>query len=173
MRLKENTMYLVADERGQIVGGEGGLYDRDTRFVSHLEWQIGGQSPTILSTHSAEPFRFSQHGAEAGLGSTQRLEFRRKGWLSGATYEETLRLRAYDELVPHEYWGRKLPDISSLTLRFNADFSDMFEVRGLPRIARNVRVSVTKTGLLYEYDGQDGEARAVQLEITPLVCFQR
>ena len=168
MRLKENTMYLVADDRGQIIGGEGGLYDRDTRFISHLEWQIGGQSPTILSTHSAEPFRFSQHGAEAGLGPTQRLEFRRKGWLSGATYEETVRLRAYDDLLSHEYWGRKLPDISSLTLRFNADFSDMFEVRGLPRIARNVRVSVTQTGLLYEYDGQDGEARAVQLEITPL-----
>lgn len=168
MRLKENTMYLVADAFGQISGGETGLYDRDTRFLSHLEWRIGGESPTVLSTHTPEPFRFSQHATEHGLGSTQRLEFRRKGWLSGASYEETIRVRAFDELNSHEYWGRMLPDISHLELRLNSDFSDMFEVRGLPRIAKAVKVTVVDYGLLYEYAGRDGVARAVQLEISPM-----
>ncbi len=168
MRLKENTMYLVADAFGQISGGETGLYDRDTRFLSHLEWRIGGQSPTVLSTHTPEPFRFSQHATEHGLGSTQRLEFRRKGWLSGATYEETVRVRAFDKLESHEYWGRMLPNISHLELRLNSDFSDMFEVRGLPRIAKDVKVTALENGLLYEYAGQDGVARAVQIEIAPM-----
>ena len=168
MRLKENTMYLVADTLGQISGGETGLYDRDTRFLSHLEWRIGGQSPTVLSTHTPEPFRFSQHATEHGLGPTQRLELRRRGWLSGATYEETVRLRAFDNLAAHEYWGRTQPDIRRLELVLNADFSDLFEVRGLPRIAKNIVVSPTKIGLLYEYAGTDSVARAVQIEISPI-----
>ncbi|MFN3265819.1 MAG: glycogen debranching N-terminal domain-containing protein [Deinococcales bacterium] len=173
MRLKENTMYLVADTLGQISGGETGLYDRDTRFVSHLEWRIGGEQPTVLSTHTPEPFRFSQHATEHGLGSTQRLEFRRKGWLSGASYEETVRLVPFDLLESHEYWGRTLPDISRLEFIFNCDFSDMFEVRGLPRIARDVVVTELADGLLYQYDGQDGCKRAVQLEISPMGQIQQ
>ncbi len=168
MRLKENTMYLVANSLGQISGGETGLYDRDTRFLSYLEWRIGGQSPTVLSTHTPEPFRFSQHATEHGLGSTQRLEFRRKGWLSGSTYEETVRIRAFDNLEAHEYWGRTQPDITRIELRLNADFSDLFEVRGLPRIAKNVLVTPLETGLRYEYAGQDGVARAVEIEIEPM-----
>jgi glycogen debranching enzyme len=168
MRLKENTMYLVADTSGQISGGETGLFDRDTRFLSHLEWRIGGESPTVLSTHTPEPFRFSQHATEHGLGSTQRLEFRRKGWLSGGAYEETIRLRPFDKLEAHNYWGRTLPNISTLELVLNCDFSDLFEVRGLPRIAKNVRLEQTPSGLLYEYDGQDGIKRTVQIEISPL-----
>ncbi len=168
MRLKENTLYLVADENGQISGGETGLYDRDTRFLSHLEWRIGGQSPTVLSTHAPEPFRFSQHGTEHGLGPTQRLEFRRKGWLSGAVYEETIRIRAFDKLESHAYWGRTLPDISKLELHVQADFSDLFEVRGLPRIAKDVRLTVLETGLLYEYAGRDGVHRSVQIDIVPM-----
>jgi glycogen debranching enzyme len=168
MRLKENTMYLVADTSGQISGGETGLFDRDSRFLSHLEWRIGSQSPTILSTHTPEPFRFSQHATEHGLGPTQRLEFRRKGWLSGATYEETVRLHPYDNLESHSYWGRTLPDITKLELRLDCDFSDLFEVRGLPRIAKNIRLTHLETGLLYEYAGQDGINRAVQIEISPM-----
>ncbi len=168
MRLKENTMYLVADRLGQISGGDTGLFDRDTRFLSHLEWRIGGESPTVLSTHTPEPFRFSQHATEHGLGPTQRLEFRRKGWLSGAAYEETIRIRAFDQLESHNYWGRMLPDISKLELHINADFSDLFEVRGLPRIAKDVRLTVLETGLLYEYAGRDNIARAVLVEISPM-----
>ena len=102
MRLKENTLYLVADAQGRISGGETGLYGRDTRFLSRLEWRVGGDAPTVLSTHSAEPYRFSQHATEAGLGSTQRLEVRRKGHLDGASYVETARFRPYDTLAARE-----------------------------------------------------------------------
>ena len=32
MRLKENNLYIVADTRGQISGGDNGLYRRDTQI---------------------------------------------------------------------------------------------------------------------------------------------
>jgi hypothetical protein len=81
MRLKENNLYMVADARGQVTGGDNGLYRRDTRLLSNLEWRIGGETPTVLSTHSSEPYRFSQHMTEANMGHRARLELRRKGFL--------------------------------------------------------------------------------------------
>lgn len=168
MRLKENTQYIVADERGQIPGGECGLYDRDSRMLSRFEWFVGNERPTVLSTHSPEPYRFSQHATEANLGSTQRLEFRRRGRLDGASYTETVRLRPFDDLNAHLYWGRMLPDLRLLELRLDCDFADMFEVRGLPRIPKDVQVSTTQNGLLYEYLGQDGVKRSTCITIEPM-----
>ncbi len=167
MRLKENSMYLVADERGQISGGETGLYVRDTRFVSHLEWSIGGQAPTVLSTHSPEPFRFSQHATEPGLGHVQWLELRRRGWLSGGAYAETLRLKTFgDPLEPSPY-QRQRADLGQIELTFDADFSDMFEVRGLPRIAKAVISEPLESGVRLSYLGRDGILRTVDVEVTP------
>jgi glycogen debranching enzyme len=168
VRLKENTLYIVADERGQISGGECGLYDRDTRMLSRLEWFVGGAHPTVLSTHTPEPYRFSQHATEPNLGSTQRLEFRRRGRLDGVCYTETVRLRPFDDLGEHAYWGRTLPDVRALELRVDCDFADMFEVRGLPPIGRDVRVSTVPDGLIYEYSGQDGVERATRVVIQPM-----
>jgi glycogen debranching enzyme len=166
MRLKENTMYLVADERGQITGGETGLYVRDTRVISHLEWSIGGQPPTVLSTHSPEPFRFSQHATEPGLGHVQWLEVRRKGWLSGGAYTETVRLRTFgDPLEPSPY-QRQRADLGQIELTLDADFSDMFEVRGLPRIPKTVISEPLDSGVHYSYLGRDGILRGVDVEIT-------
>jgi glycogen debranching enzyme len=166
MRLKENSMYLVADERGQITGGETGLYVRDTRIVSHLEWSIGGESPTVLSTHSPEPFRFSQHATEPGLGHVQWLEVRRKGWLSGGVYTETVRLRTFgDPLEPSPY-QRKRADLGQIELTLDADFSDMFEVRGLPRIPKAVTTERLESGVRFSYLGRDGIERVVDVEIT-------
>ncbi len=168
MRLKENMLYIVADERGQIPGGETGLYDGDTRMLSRLEWLLGGESLTVLSTHTPEPYRFSQHATEPNLGSTQRLELRRRGWLDGVCYTETVRLRPFDDLSAHAYWGRMLPDLHALELRLDCDFADMFEVRGLPPIDRDVRVSTVPDGLIYEYSGQDGIERATRVVIQPM-----
>lgn len=168
MRLKENTLYIVTDERGQVSGGESGLYDRDTRMLSRLEWFVGDARPTVLSTHSPEPYRFSQHATEANLGSTQRLEFRRRGQLDGANYVETVRLRPFDDLESHAYWGRTLPDLRRLELRLDADFADMFEVRGLPPIPKDVVVKIVPNGLEYTYFGQDGVLRATRVTIEPM-----
>ena len=168
MRLKENLLYLVADERGQINGGETGLYLGDTRVVSHLEWRIGGAAPTVLSTHSAEPFQFSQHATEPGLGVSQRLEVRRKGWLSGAVYCESLRVRVFDDPTKPSVWQRKAIDLSKLELMLDADFCDMFEVRGLPRISRDVRLTAQGDGFLYSYAGQDGVQRSTHVTIAPM-----
>jgi glycogen debranching enzyme len=164
VRLKENTMYLVADDHAQIAGLEHGLYDRDTRFVSHLEWRVSGLAPTVLSTHSSLPFEFRQFASEPGLGPTQRLGFERSGWLSGASYFETFKLQSFQDDFNHVV--PSAPEYLELIL--DADFSDMFEVRGLPKIAKDVNCRVLENGLEYNYHGTDGVDRSVTFEISPV-----
>jgi glycogen debranching enzyme len=168
MRLKENNLYIVADARGQISGGDNGLYRRDTRFLSVLEWRIGGEVPTVLSTHSSEPYRFSQHATEADLGHTARLELRRKGILDGSSYVEQIRVRGFVPLEAHREWGRDLPDIRTLELRLESDFADMFEVRGLPVKAKDIQLEVVDNGLIWLYAGSDGVKRAVRVHLEPM-----
>ena len=168
MRLKENNLYIVADAQGQISGGETGLYRRDTRFLSHLEWRVGGENPTVLSTHSSEPYRFSQHATEPGLGHVARLEVRRKGFLDGATYSETVRLQSFGPLEAHRFEGHDVPDLRVLELRIASDFADVFEVRGLPVMAKDIRLEVVADGLIWTYDGTDGVKRAVRVHFEPM-----
>ncbi len=168
MRLKENTLFIVADSNGQITGGETGLYDRDTRFVSHLEWRINGASPMMLSTHSAEPFRFTQHGTEPQLGPTAQLEFRRKGWLTGGTYEETVRVKPQTARHAHPLWARNGLERVFLELHLDADFADIFEVRGLPTLFKAVKLTPSESGLVYDYLGSDGVPRTTRIEIEPM-----
>jgi glycogen debranching enzyme len=164
VRLKENTMYLVADDHAQIAGLEHGLYDRDTRFVSHLEWRVSGLAPTVLSTHSSLPFEFRQFASEPGLGPTQRLGFERSGWLSGAMYLESVKLQSFQDDFNHV--APSEPEYLELIL--DADFSDMFEVRGLPKIAKDVKCRVLEHGLEYSYHGTDGVDRSVTFEVSPM-----
>jgi glycogen debranching enzyme len=164
VRLKENTMYLVADDHAQIVGLEHGLYDRDTRFVSHLEWRVSGKTPTVLSTHSSLPFEFRQFASEPGLGPTQRLGIERSGWLSGASYFETVKVQSFQDDFNHV--APSEPEFLELIL--DTDFSDMFEVRGLPKIAKDVQCNILEYGLEYTYHGMDGVDRSVMFEISPM-----
>ena len=169
MRLKENNLYVVADDHGQLTGPDNGLYRRDTRFLKRLEWRVNGEPPTVLSTHSPEPYRFSQHLTEPNLAVTQRLELRRRGRLDGQRYVETIRARAFDDLsghaTPDDHYA---PDARLLELRLEADFFDMFEVRGLKPIARDITVDVTPDGLTFQYLGQDGIQRRTEVLVEPL-----
>src|SRR5262245_55830089 len=52
--LKHDDTFAVFDSHGDIgasAGGEDGLFDRDTRYLSHLELLITGSRPLLL--HSA------------------------------------------------------------------------------------------------------------------------
>ncbi len=169
MRLKENSLYLVMDDLGQLSGGDSGLYDRDTRFISRLEWRISGQPPTVLSTHRPEPYRFSQHATEPHLGHVQRLEFRRRGMLDGAGYTETVRLKAFDSLEAYTTtYGREMEALKTLELKLDCDFRDMFEVRGLSPIDRDIHVQTLSDGLVYAYAGEDGVRREVKITLEPM-----
>ena len=130
--LKENDLYLVGDAHYRVADGESGLYRRDTRVLSRYEWRLDGETPQTLAQHEHGPYWLHQQSANANVGYTMRVGLRRDLQLTATELRDTLRVTRYLGDGPHE-----------LRLHLNADYLDMFEVRGWPGElgARDVQVA--------------------------------
>ncbi|NJR19079.1 MAG: amylo-alpha-1,6-glucosidase [Calothrix sp. CSU_2_0] len=132
LTVKDDDLFLVTDTLGNISGcslNDGnpsmGLFCSDTRFLSRLELQINGYSPVLLSSTADKGFSLSI------LCTNPRIEdhlqpdtigMRREIALNGALFEEI------------EICNYSTSNINfELSLSFDADFADLFEVRGHDR----------------------------------------
>ncbi|HEX7885007.1 MAG TPA: glycogen debranching N-terminal domain-containing protein [Phenylobacterium sp.] len=158
--LKDRDTFIVADSHGDFAGAADGLFHDDTRILSRWELTLGDRSPTLLSgAISQDNVYFTSHGlnraipAPAGpVGPSGVVHLERKRFLWGERLYERIRLTNYS------------PDVISLplVLLFDADFRDMFEVRGARRRARGrlSAPSVSGQSVRFDYEGLDGVARA-------------
>jgi glycogen debranching enzyme len=168
--LKEGETFAVFDRYGDIepVGsGELGLYHEGTRFLSRLSLTLEGTRPLLLSSTIKEDNSllsvdltnpdFSQNGQVLVPRGTVHLLRSKFLW----------RRACYERLVLHNY--SLLPIELHLQLGFDADFADLFEIRGLKRERRG-RISkgqVEGKKVVLRYQGLDGIQRNTILESTP------
>ncbi|PZV01338.1 MAG: amylo-alpha-1,6-glucosidase, partial [Leptolyngbya sp.] len=137
LTLKSNDLFLITDTVGNIVGCEEtqvtssvGLFCRDTRFLSRLELQFEGQPPLLLSSTSQQGFALAALCANpyiAGDGKrraipAETIGIQRDMVLQGGLFEELTLTNYSTEPVEFE-----------LSLSFDADFADLFEIRGQVR----------------------------------------
>jgi glycogen debranching enzyme len=145
--LKSGDTFVVFDRSGDLRGELGGdehatspegLYREDTRIVSRFAWRLDGEPALLLSaTARNDPTVFSADLTNADLYDGDRLALareliylnRRKFVWQGAMYERIL-LRNFDQ-IPHRV---------TLDAFFDADFADVFEVRGERRPRRGTLV---------------------------------
>jgi glycogen debranching enzyme len=73
----------------------------------------------------------------------------------------------FERLVAHNYTQRAV-DVS-FSVEFGADFADLFEVRGMPRVRRGRLLPPRASGgrLLLEYEGLDGRTRRTRVVLDP------
>lgn len=156
--LKENDLYLVGNRHYKIAEGESGLYRRDTRFLSRYEWKLDGERPQHLLQHERYPFWLHEHSANANVGYTMKVGIARDFTVTATEIRDELTVTRYLGDGPH-----------TLTLGLNADFLDMFEVRGWPGGLgpRQVQVSETPAGLEFSHTAQDGLRSRVLVQSTP------
>ena len=159
LSLKDGDTFLVADAWGDIGGGADGLFNRDTRLLSRFRLLIGGKRPSRLSFGlSSDNAAFTINSANRSLPpvgghATPRgvIHIERKRCLNAGRLFERVRLTNFglDEVM------------APLAFEFDADFHDMFEVRGLTRPARGVvkEPEVTGREVVLTYEGLDGVAR--------------
>ncbi len=159
--LKEDQIQLVTDPNGNIRAGnpEGhGLYLYDTRFLSAFELLIDGQQPLYLS-HSAErnyiaTFQFVNPAMILSDGTRvdrQTVSVWRSRFIDGhALYE---RIGFYN--------CNHFPIDVDVTLTFDADFQDMFAVRGYATQRRGGKsgIEYESDQLTFSYLGRDGVHR--------------
>jgi glycogen debranching enzyme len=163
--LKQGDTFGVFDQHGDVVpaaASEQGLYHRGTRFLSRLELRLGGARPLLLSStisHDNAVLAVDlTNGDLIREGATVlphgELHLLRTRILRDAGSVERLRVSNY---------GRAAVEVP-LIVRFDADYADIFEVRGTPRPRRGTRLPDIGDGeALLRYTGLDGVERRTRL----------
>jgi glycogen debranching enzyme len=158
--LKDKDIFMVADAFGDVLGEGDGLFHDDTRILSRFQLYLGSHAPSLLSAAiGRDNVFFTSHSAN------QRLPFP-GGPVAppGVLHIERKRFlwdqRLYERICLVNYSRDEV--IVPLTLEFDADFRDMFEVRGLKRAKRGYRHAPEIGGrsVTFRYDGLDGVERA-------------
>jgi glycogen debranching enzyme len=168
LTLKEGDTFAVFDHFGDVspVGsGEQGVYHRGTRVLSQHEFRLGNQRPLLLSSTVHERNAFvtvDLTNPDIILDEDRMLArgtihiFRAEFLWHGALYCRT-RVTNYGAI----------PLDSDLTYSFDADFADVFEVRGVSRPRRGEKsVQVDGRTVTLGYDGLDGRRRQARLEFS-------
>ncbi len=194
LTIKDNDLFLVTDTLGNISGCLGddmnasmGLFCCDTRFLSRLELQINGHSPVLLSSTADKGFALSVLCTNPSTDGEGRLEGGDKLepddplnglGLDGEAKLLTPPLRAdtigiareialngalFEEIEVSNYSTSSLR--FQISLSYNADFVDLFVVRGyrrkhkgkLLRVVPTVQATEQETQeLTLAYQGLDG-----------------
>jgi len=163
--MKQGDSFGVFDQFGDIVpieGGEQGFYHDGTRFLSRLELLLGTRRPLFLSsTISEDNVAFT-----ADLTNPDILRDGRVAVARGEIHIFRSRVLAPDGFVECiRVTNHALQPVSvPLTVRFDADFADVFEVRGTRRPRRGRRLPDTSgQDNLCAYVGLDDVERRTHL----------
>ena len=166
--LKHDDLFAVFDAWGDFYGslhqvgpsiGADGLFQDDTRILSRLTLRISGAVPELLSgTIGRDNVVFSAHltnptfrDRSGRLVPPSQMAIHRRRLLWNRTLYEVLHVRNYS----HE------PILADLEIEVDADFRDVFEIRGMARLRRGEVLPPHYAGnsLTLGYRGLDGETR--------------
>jgi glycogen debranching enzyme len=173
--IKSGDTFGVFDHGGDIMpglGGADGLYHRDTRHLSRFDLALGGVRPLLLSsTLGADGVMLTSDLSNASLPNASArdpyagtvdqgvIHVQRSLFLGDGACHARLAIRNF-ALVHHQI---------RLEFRYEADFADLFEVRGMQRERRGERLPTTRAGstVTLSYRGLDGVVRATRLAFDP------
>ena len=168
--LKREDSFVVVDEFGHIQAAgpaAEGLFYEDTRFLSHLSLTIGGLPPLLLSSAVCEAnttLSVDLTNAALSDGGYTRLAASSVHVLNSMILGPdalfaTLSIRNF-AMVSAEF---------ELAIELEADFADMFEVRGAVRERRgqSLPTRVTARGQTFTYHGLDRVTRWARVEFEP------
>ena len=170
--LKYGRLFFVFDRLGDVQTsglGEEGLFFDGTRYLSELSLRLWNARPLLLSsTVAANNFLFTADLANLDVSLDEAIAIHR-GTLhlvrSRFLWNET----CFEKLlfVNHGLEDLEIP----VRIGFDADFADIFEVRGNTRERRGRRLEeeFKKQSVVLAYEGLDRVVRrtSIQSDITP------
>src|SRR5215472_5118060 len=168
--LKHDDMFIVLDSHGDIgasVGGPDGLFNADTRYLARLELLLDEVQPLLLGSN----LRDDNSGLTVDLTNPDIYKGGRivlqKDLLHIVRTIFLWRGTAYQRIGLQNHGDRRAS--FDVTLLFDSDFADLFEVRGEKRSRRGTGTSKLSgpTDVLFEYGGLDVPQRTTALLFDP------
>src|SRR6188472_3898278 len=168
--LKHDDTFIVLDSHGDIgasAGGPDGLFNSDTRYLARLEMVLDEVQPLLLGTN----LRDDNSALTVDLTNS---DVYRNGRL--ALQKDTLHIvrsiflwrgTAYQRIALQNHGDGQAS--FDLTLLFDNDFADLFEVRGERRPRRGIGASrlLGPSDVLFDYRGLDDAERTTGLHFDP------
>jgi glycogen debranching enzyme len=168
--LKHNDTFAVFDSYGDIgasAGGADGLFDCDTRYLSHLELLINGAQPLLLHSEiKADNLSYSVDLTNPDIYREGML------WLPKDTLHIARAIYLFNgslrERIAITNHGPDAVDVT-LALAFASDFADIFEVRGIRRERRGESWAglTGPSSVLFSYRGLDAVIRETSISFEP------
>ncbi len=168
--LKHDDTFLVLDSHGDVgasAGGADGLFHCDTRFLSHLELLLNGTQPLLLGSNVRDDnTQLTVDLTNPDVYFDHRLVLP-KDTMHVVRTIFLWRDTAYQRLGIQNH-GDRAVDLR-LTMLFDSDFADLFEVRGLQRERRgaSTRQAVRPGTTVLSYKGLDAQLRQTVLRFEP------
>jgi len=163
--LKNEETFAILDSRGEIcpdLQHDAGIFHRGTRHVSRLQVLLWDRPPLVLSATERGAVgvlvsHLSNNDGGAGGAAAMTVHLERSTVLTATACLQQFCFTSYGER----------PVQMPLTLRLDADFRDIFEVRGYQRSERGRTVRRGADGTLeLIYRGLDGEDRVTVLRLS-------
>jgi glycogen debranching enzyme len=169
--LKHGDSFAVVDSHGDIgasSGGQDGIFHCDTRYLSRFELLINGMPPLLLGSN----LRDDNSTLTVDLTNPD-IYFNGQLTLPKDTLHvvRTLFLwrgSVFHRLDVHNHGDARIK--FSISLAFDNDFADLFEVRGLHRVRRGKSTTRSEPALgrtEIKYEGLDGKLRISTLIFDP------
>src|ERR1700761_3025524 len=168
--LKHDDTFIVLDSHGDIgasAGGQDGLFNADTRYLAKLQLVFDDMQPLLLGSNlrddnssltidltNPDIYRQGRLVAEKDMLHIVRTVFLWRG-------------TAYQRIGLQNHGDR--PATFDITLLFDNDFADLFEVRGEKRKRRGVGTAklLGPADVALDYRGLDGATRETALHFDP------
>jgi glycogen debranching enzyme len=167
--MKHDDCFLVLDSHGDIgasLGGPDGLFNCDTRYLSHFELLINGLQPLLLGSNlSDDNCVLSVDLTNPDIYYDKRIILQ-KNLLHVARTVFVWRSTLFHRFVVRNFSSDRVRLLLSIT--FDSDFADVFEVRGAQRARRGAaRALVEGNRADFIYLGLDGKRRHTRIVFEP------
>lgn len=171
MVLKQGDTFGVYDRNGDIapLGRQGsfGIYHEGTRFLSKMELSIEGKRPALLSSNLREENELMVVDLTNPDFSNQDREMVLKGQLHILRTKFLWKGVCYEK-IRFSNFGLE-PATFHIRLKFDADYADIFEVRGIGREKKGkvLLENAEPDCLLLSYLGLDHIQRNTRITFSP------
>ena len=170
LAIKHDRLFLLSDQLGNIAPPGNcalGLFEDDTRILSHYDVRVAGTPQARLSTQVIQPYyaqidlAVTDHAFGGNSWDPKHAIYLRRELMLEDSLIERLTLENF-LTHPIDFW---------VELCVGCDFADIFEVRGWRRERRGdfLLPTVDPAGINFAYRGRDGQVigSAIQFRVTP------